>query len=93
MFGYPRERLIGQPIEILVPEHLRGGHLQHVRRYVSNPNARPMGSGLALTGQRQDGVIIQIEVSLSPVQTETRLLVSCALRIRRSPASEARHEG
>jgi PAS domain S-box-containing protein len=89
MFGYPRERLIGQPIEILVPEHLRGGHLQHVRRYVNNPNPRPMGSGLALTGQREDGVIIPIEVSLSPVQTETRLLVSCALRIRRSPSSPA----
>jgi PAS domain S-box-containing protein len=93
MFGYPRERLIGQPIEMLVPAHLRGGHLQHVRRYFSNPNARPMGSGLALTGQREDGVIIPIEVSLAPVQTETRLLVSCALRIRRSPASEAGHEG
>jgi PAS domain S-box-containing protein len=93
MFGYPRERLIGQPIEMLVPEHLRGGHLAHVRRYVSNPNARPMGSGLALTGQREDGVIIPIEVSLSPVQTETRLLVSCALRIRRSHSSEASSKG
>lgn len=93
MFGYPRERLLGQPIEMLVPEHLRGGHLAHVQRYVSSPNARPMGSGLALTGQREDGVIIPIEVSLSPVQTETRLLVSCALRIRRSHSGEAGREG
>jgi PAS domain S-box-containing protein len=93
MFGYPRDRLLGQPIEILVPEHLRGGHLAHVQRYVRNPNARPMGSGLALTGQREDGVIIPIEVSLSPVQTETRLLVSCALRIRGSHSSEAGREG
>jgi PAS domain S-box-containing protein len=93
MFGYPRERSIGRPIEVLVPEHLRGGHLVHLRRYVSNPNAHPMGSGLALTGQREDGVIIPIEVILAPVQTEARLLVSCALRIRGSPASEARHEG
>lgn len=93
MFGYPRERLIGRPIETLVPEHLRGGHLAHVQHYFSNPNARPMGSGLALTGQREDGTIVPIEVSLSPVQTETRLLVSCALRIRRSHSGEARHEG
>lgn len=85
MFGHPRERLIGRPLEVLVPEHLRGRHVEHVRRYFMNPSARPMGSGLALTGQRQDGVIIPIEVSLSPVQTETRLLVSCALRIRRDP--------
>jgi PAS domain S-box-containing protein len=83
MFGYPREQLIGRPIEMLVPETLRGGHREHVRRYFANPVARPMGSGLALTGQRVDGVVIPIEVSLSPVQTETRLLVSCALRIRR----------
>jgi PAS domain S-box-containing protein len=89
MFGYPRARLLGQPIEMLVPEHLRGGHLAHVQRYVENPSARPMGSGLALTGQREDGVIIPIEVSLSPVQTETRLLVSCSLRIRRSHSAEA----
>jgi PAS domain S-box-containing protein len=93
MFGYPRERLLGQPIEMLVPEHLRKGHLGHVRRYVSNPNPRPMGSGLALTGQREDGTIIPIEVSLSPVQTETRLLVSCALRIRRSPQGQPDREG
>jgi PAS domain S-box-containing protein len=89
MFGYPRARLLGQPIEMLVPEHLRGGHLAHVQRYVENPSARPMGSGLALTGQREDGVIIPVEVSLSPVQTETRLLVSCSLRIRRSHSGEA----
>lgn len=93
MFGYPRERLIGRPIEILVPEPLRGGHLAHVQRYVKNPNARPMGSGILLTGQRENGVIIPIEVSLSPVQTETRLLVSCALRIRRSHSGEADRQG
>lgn len=82
MFGYAREQLVGQPIELLVPEPLRGRHLEHVKRYVRDPQARPMGSGMALTGQRADGVIIPVEVSLSPVQTETRMLVSCALRSR-----------
>lgn len=82
MFGYAREQLVGQPIERLVPESLRGRHLEHVKRYVRDPQARPMGSGMALTGQRADGVIIPVEVSLSPVQTETRMLVSCALRSR-----------
>ncbi|PRP92602.1 Serine/threonine-protein kinase PknD [Enhygromyxa salina] len=82
MFGYPREELVGQAIEILVPEPLRKRHVDHVRRFTQAPSPRPMGAGLELTGQKQDGTIFPIEVSLSPVKTETRMLVSCALRAR-----------
>jgi PAS domain S-box-containing protein len=82
MFGYPREELLGQPVEILVPESLREGHFAHVRRFVSQPKARPMGSGLKLSAQRRDGSVFRVEISLGPVQTETGMLVSCALRER-----------
>jgi len=80
MFGYDRSELIGQPVEILVPEAVRERHVGHVRRFISQPTTRPMGAGLELRGQTKDGRIIAVEVSLGPVETETGLLVSCALR-------------
>ena len=82
MFGYDRSEMLGQPVEILVPESLRKGHIGHVRRFITDPKARPMGSGLPLTGQTKDGRVIPIEVSLGPVETETGMLVACALRSR-----------
>jgi PAS domain S-box-containing protein len=80
MFGYPRSELLGQPIEILVPAELRERHRGHVARYVSAPSFRPMGAALSLQGQRCDGSVFAVEVSLSPVQTDGRLLVACSLR-------------
>ncbi|KIG17581.1 Serine/threonine protein kinase [Enhygromyxa salina] len=82
MFGYSQEELLDQPIEILVPEHLRGRHVGHVRGFVSDPTPRPMGSGLKLQGQRKDGTTFAVEVSLGVLETETQMLVSCALRAR-----------
>ena len=82
LFGYSRAELVGEGIEVLVPEPLRERHVGHVRRYVANPKVRLMGSGLALTGQTKSGAIIPIEVSLGPVETEAGTLVACALRSR-----------
>ena len=80
MFGYDRAELVGGPVEQLVPTRLRERHVGHVARYVSEPATRPMGSGLQLIGERRDGSEFPVEVSLSPVRTETKLLVSCTLR-------------
>jgi PAS domain S-box-containing protein len=80
MYGYPRERMLGERVEILVPAEARGRHVGHVARYVASPSSRPMGSGLRLVGERADGTLFPVEVSLSPVQTETKLLVACTLR-------------
>ncbi|HLT40176.1 MAG TPA: PAS domain S-box protein [Enhygromyxa sp.] len=80
MFGYPREELLGQPIEILVPTELRERHRGHVARFVAAPQARPMGAALSLQGQRRDGSVFSVEVSLGPVWIDDRLLVACALR-------------
>ena len=80
MFGYPRAELLGQPVEILVPESLRERHADHVRRFVTDPTPRPMGSGRRLPAQRKDGREFTVEVSLSPVETETGMLVACSLR-------------
>ena len=80
MFGYARDELIGQPVEILVPTELRERHRGHVSRYVAAPSVRPMGAALSLRGQRKDGIEVAVEVSLSPVSTEDRVLIACTLR-------------
>jgi len=65
MLGYAESELIGQPVELLVPENLRGGHAGHRTRYFHNPQNRPMGFGLDLQARKRDGTIFDVEISLS----------------------------
>lgn len=80
LFGYERSELINQSIEILVPERFRTLHTGHWTKYMDGAQLRPMGAGLELHGRRKDGSEFPIEISLSPIQTETGLLVSSAIR-------------
>jgi diguanylate cyclase (GGDEF)-like protein/PAS domain S-box-containing protein len=80
LFGYPRAELIGQPVEMLVPEPLREAHAGHRSRFVAAASTRPMGAELDLYARRKDGSVFPVEVSLSPLQTEGGLLVSGAIR-------------
>jgi PAS domain S-box-containing protein len=80
MFGYAREDLLGQPLDLLIPERFRPSHAGHVGRYFSHPGTRAMGSGLELFGRRSDGVELAIEVSLSPVGSDAGFSVSAAIR-------------
>jgi len=69
MFGYTREELLGQAIEILVPKGFRAKHATHHKGFFANPQNRPMGRGLDLEGLRKDGTTFPLEVSLSAIET------------------------
>jgi PAS domain S-box-containing protein len=79
-FGYTREELLGQNVDILVPESLRGFHGTHRSSYFDHPSTRPMGSGLKLQGQRKDGSTFPVEISLSPVKSEHGMRVTAIIR-------------
>jgi PAS domain S-box-containing protein len=80
VFGYAREDLLGEQVEILVPERLRNVHGSYRKGFLSDPHARPMGAGLNLFGLRKDGAEFPVEISLSPLHTEEGMLVSSAIR-------------
>ena len=80
LFGYTREELIGQRIEILVPERSRPHHDLHREQYHAKPKIRRMGSGLDLNGRRRDGSEFPVEISLSPVMTRDGMIVLSAIR-------------
>jgi PAS domain S-box-containing protein len=80
LFGYERAELIGQPIELLLPERLHIRHRQHRTTYIVEPHTRPMGSGLDLAARRRDGSEFPVEISLSPLETEDGLLITSVIR-------------
>ncbi len=80
LFGYLREELLGQSMDMLVPDALRVNHAGHRADYWDRPVTRPMGSGLDLHGRRKDGSAIPVEISLSPVKSEDGFRVTAIIR-------------
>jgi len=92
MFGHARPDLIGQPVEVLLPERFRSNHPRHRSTYAAQPHTRPMGAGLDLYGLRKDGTEFPVDIMLSPVELAEQTLVLAVVRdiIRRKVAQQER---
>lgn len=74
MFGYAREEVIGQVLEMLLPERYRHSHVQHRQGYMDDPHTRAMGVDMSLAGRRKDGGEFPVEIGLSYIRTDEGLL-------------------
>lgn len=92
LFGHPRQELVGQSIEMLLPERFRHAHQFQRTDYFVQPHARGMGAGMELLGLRKDGSEFFVDVSLSPLKTEQGLLVMATIHdiTRRKQAEQQR---
>jgi PAS domain S-box-containing protein len=80
LFGYLREEILGQAVEVLIPQRFYERHQAHRSSFFCGPRARPMGAQLPLFGLRKDGTEFPVEVSLSPIETDRGVLITSAIR-------------
>lgn len=80
LFGHGRRQMLGQPVEMLLPDRFRAAHVEHRANYFAAPSIRAMGAGDELFGKRADGTEFPIEVSLAPVEAQPESWVCAVVR-------------
>jgi PAS domain S-box-containing protein len=80
MFGYQRDELVGQPVEVLIPNRFASKNVGFRTSYIDGARTRPMGAGLELFGKRKDGSEFPVDIMLSPVEIERGRLVLGVVR-------------
>ena len=80
LLGYKRGELVGQSIEVLVPEGFRPKHPELHAKFVAAPVTRPLRTGRTLQARRKDGSNFDVDISVSPIKTEQGLFFATALR-------------
>lgn len=93
LFEYPQADLLGESVDVLLPDTVRGTHAARRAEYAAHPRARSMGTGLELHGRRRSGEQFPVEISLSPLRTDGGLLVVAIVRdvTERRAADEELH--
>lgn len=79
LFGYSREELLGQPVEMLVPERYRGRHVAQRAGFLASPSRRAMGAGRDLFGLCKDGREVPVEIGITPIQMPEGIYVLAAI--------------
>jgi PAS domain S-box-containing protein len=82
MFGYSRDELTGQPIEMLVPDDIRPMHAANFARWIQHPRAREMGTGLNIRGRNKNGAEMPLDIQLSPIETPQGIMPMAWIRER-----------
>jgi formate hydrogenlyase transcriptional activator len=80
LFGYRRDELISQPVEVLMPDRFHRVHVLHRQGYSEELRMRPMGAGLELVGKRKDGTEFPVDIMLSPVKAPETVTVIAVIR-------------
>jgi hypothetical protein len=94
LFGYARAELLGQPVEMVIPERFRSGHAGYRAGFMTDPKARAMGAGRDLYGLRKDHTEVPVEIGLSPMATEEGVFVLASvvdITGRKKAEDERRH--
>lgn len=97
LFGYSRGELLDAQLEMLLPERFRGKHKENRRKYLADPQIRPMGRELELYGKRKDESEFHVDIALGPLWVEQELFVLAVIRdyteIKQSEAALVREMG
>lgn len=86
LFGYPRNEVLGNPVEMLVPEAARSAHAGHRASYAEDPRKRPMGVHMSLSARQKNGTEVPVEITLSPRMTAAGLMTSAVVWRKRGAA-------